>query len=439
MLGISNKMKTLTLQTFYDQQWLDIALLQFNEDYQIVNFAYQTDYITQFFGETGARAVSVNYPVDFFIEQPAEQWQFFLNDIIPAGANRRYWLETLDIKHLPPYQQTYLLLKHGAIAPIGNLRIKEAVPESVEKRSFSLEIVKNRQSDFLEYAHQSGAIVGGATGAGGEAPKLLLRRLADTVWIDNQQDGTGSDDYYLVKYPRGNYSPLDCDILRAEFYYYQELSDLGFSTIDTNKMKLEEGRHYPSLWLPRFDIVRENEVNERYAVESIYSMLNKHGGLLDQERTLRQLIEKMQQSCLIMPNIADFVLEWVQRDLLNIAFGNSDNHGRNTAFLRNRSQIWLAPIFDFAPMRADPEGIIRTMTWQKACEFAGEYHFEYIAESLSDLVKPDILLEELRKLAIKLVNLKERLQQRGVPKSILDFPAIGFDYLPEKLQRWGLV
>ena len=35
-----------------------------------------------------------------------------------------------------------------------------------------------------------------------------------------------------------------------------------------------------------------------------------------------------------------FVIEWVKRDILNIAFGNSDNHGRNTAFLRDDNNIW---------------------------------------------------------------------------------------------------
>ena len=39
-----------------------------------------------------------------------------------------------------------------------------------------------------------------------------------------------------------------------------------------------------------------------------------------------------------------FVIEWVKRDILNIAFGNSDNHGRNTAFLRDENKIWLSPM-----------------------------------------------------------------------------------------------
>ncbi|QPB43687.1 type II toxin-antitoxin system HipA family toxin [Rodentibacter haemolyticus] len=431
-------MNNLTLQIFSESQWVDVAILRFDTDYKLIDIQYENDYVLRFFDEAGSSAISINYPVDFFIERHLD-WHTFLDDIVPAGASRRYWLEALAIQDLSSHQQNYLLLKHGAISPIGNLRIKEALPPEIEKRDFPLEAVLNRQSDFLEYAHQSGAIVGGATGAGGEAPKLLLRRKAQQVWIDNLQTGQENDDYYLVKFPRGKRTPLDCDILRAEFYYYQEIASMGFSTIDTHKMQLEEGDRYPSLWLPRFDSVQKNEKTDRLAVESVYSMLQKRGGELDQEKTVRQLIQKMVLSGLVMPDIEAFITEWLKRDLLNIAFGNSDNHGRNTSFLRNETHIWLAPIYDFAPMRADPDGIIRTMTWGRKWEQAGEYDFEGICELFADLASPEILFRSLQQLALDLVDLKARLTKRGVPQAILTFPAIGFDYLPEKLQRWKLL
>lgn len=443
MSDISVKNKKLTLQTYVDNLWRDMAELYFNAQYELESMEYLTDYAVDFFGQANARSISINYPVNVFIDH-ADKLMTTLADIIPAGASRRYWLEALDIKHLSISHQNYLLLKNGAISPIGNVRVKEAVPEIQSERYFPLNVVQNRQSDFLEYANQTGAMVGGATGAGGEAPKLLLKCQDKQVWIDNLQLCLDCDTAYLVKYPRGNYSELDCDILRAEYHYYHELRALGFSTIDTDLMKLEEGERYPSLWLPRFDMKFKDGKWERYAMESVYSMLQKYGGNLDHEQTIRNLLNIISASQ--FSNDFDnrhFVIEWVKRDLLNIAFGNSDNHGRNTAFLRDDNRIWLSPIYDFAPMRADPEGIIRTTTWAKngdnPQEFAGEYRFDKIADGLSDLIEPDILLRELRMLATQLVDLKSRLMKRGVPKSILDFPAIGFDYLPEKLQRWGLV
>ena len=74
-----------------------------------------------------------------------------------------------------------------------------------------------------------------------------------------QQNFEQPDQYYLVKFPRNNRSEIDCNILRAEYYYYRELHDLGFDTIVVNRMKLIEGRQYPSLWLPRFDTEWQNE------------------------------------------------------------------------------------------------------------------------------------------------------------------------------------
>lgn len=62
-------------------------------------------------------------------------------------------------------------------------------------------------------------------------------------------------------------------------------------------------------------------------------------------------------------NVEDLVIEMIQRDLLNIAFGNSDNHGRNTALIKRPEAIWLSPLYDFAPMKADPEGIVRVTQW----------------------------------------------------------------------------
>ncbi|MFA0521887.1 type II toxin-antitoxin system HipA family toxin, partial [Vibrio sp. 10N.222.55.E8] len=71
---------------------------------------------------------------------------------------------------------------------------------------FSVDDVKNRAGDFLDYAQQRGAAAGGATGAGGEAPKLILRYGFDhgsgseKIWIDPYQDDNSNHDlHYLVK------------------------------------------------------------------------------------------------------------------------------------------------------------------------------------------------------------------------------------------------
>lgn len=161
-------------------------------------------------------------------------------------------MDYLGLHALPAGRQDAELLAHGTIAPVGNLRIKEAVPDAaakktLEERRFPMQSVVERQGDFLEYAQQMGSASGGATGAGGEAPKLLLRLTEDEqVWIDTWQDDPHQPDLpMLVKFPRGSRSSDDCDILRAEYHYYQELTSLGVETINTAQMRLVEGERYP--------------------------------------------------------------------------------------------------------------------------------------------------------------------------------------------------
>lgn len=138
-------------------------------------------------------------------------------------------------------------------------------------------------------------------------------------------------------------------------------------------------------------------------------------------------------------DIPGFVTEWVRRDLLNIIFGNSDNHGRNTAFVKAENQIMLSPVYDFAPMKADPEGIPRTLKWSLSCESGGDYNFNTIAQTLAEWIPPATLLDALHETAVQLIDLPERLAARGVPEQIMEMPAMGFRYIPDKLSRWGLL
>ena len=137
--------------------------------------------------------------------------------------------------------------------------------------------------------------------------------------------------------------------------------------------------------------------------------------------------------------ITEFVIEWVRRDLLNIAFGNSDNHGRNTSFIKSNNFVSLAPIYDFAPMKADPEVISRTFTWGHNMERGGRYNFPLIADHLKQWVEPDILLAALQDTAKQLIDLKLRLEQRGVPESIINYSSIGYANLETKFKTWGLL
>ncbi|OOE33416.1 toxin HipA [Salinivibrio kushneri] len=453
-------MEALNVQAFIKGEWVDVGTISFPKSHQhnfrVTELHYLSDYALAHHDQDDYHAVSINHPVSFFFDDMGKPgWLRFLDDIMPSGASRRYWVKHLDIEDLSVDEQNYILLKFGTMSPIGNLRIKDSLPERYDVADnlyFSVDDVKNRAGDFLDYAQQRGAAAGGATGAGGEAPKLVLRCGFDhhagceKIWIDPYQDHNHNHDaHYLVKYPRGARSPIDCNILRAEFHYYHELSEMGVETISIDGMRLEEGLSYPSLWLPRFDVQVNHQQIERLGMESVYSMLNKGAGVtLDHETTIRTLIRKITNSHTVqdqgyMFNSQEFVIEWVKRDLLNVLFGNSDNHGRNTSFLKADGVIKLAPVYDFAPMKADPEGIPRTTKWKAPLEVGGTYDFVAIADTLSDLVPKDVLLKELKVTASKCIGLKQRLALRGVPEQILEMPAIGFNHLSQKLANWGLL
>lgn len=443
-------MHELTLQTYFDGGWHDAAVLTFNSDYDTASLAYESGYGFDSLDDASFKAVSFNYPVSLFSSIHNEVWLYFLDDICPSGASEKHWVTTLGIKHLSGKEKRYQLLLHGAAAPIGNVRIKEAyellLPAPNVVTRFSIDEVKDRASDFLTYANSRGAVVAGATGAGGEAPKVLVRMQSDErVWIDTYQDNnTCTDQHYLVKYPRGTRTSDDCDILRAEYHFYQELKDMGFETIDTSTMKLIEGTHYPSLWLPRFDVgLNRHGFIERYGIESVYSVLKKEAGShLNHIEVIDGLIASSKQ--LVLENNCLFdeqqlVIDWVTRDLLNIVFSNVDNHCRNTAFIKRDNTICLAPIYDFAPMKVDPAGIARTTTWKTPMEIGGEYDFLAISQALQHHICPDRLLASLQQTSQQLLGLDERLKNRGVPKRILEYPAIGFRGLEDKFERWGLI
>lgn len=94
---------------------------------------------------------------------------------------------------------------------------------------------------------------------------------------------------------------------------------------------------------------------------------------------------------------------------------------------------------DYAPMRADPEGVTRTTQWGPPLEAGGEYDWYAVAKSLSDLMEPEQLMEALRQLACDLEGLDERLALRGVPSRILDMPTVGLRTLSTRFKRWGLL
>lgn len=442
----------LTLQSYLDHQWCDAIVLNIEKPELgragPATLEYQQDYALRHFQQRGLPACSLNWPVELALISRSKQWFAFLDDILPSGAGRKIWVERLGIGNLGANAQDAELLRQGTIAPVGNWRVKEAV-EALDAQNFSkglrfdLKLAADRDTDFLDYANSMGAISGGASGAGGEAPKFLVRRdELNQVWIDAHQDDPHSMDRpYLVKFPRNRRTEEDQDILRGEYFYYQELADLGIPTVDTQAMQLIEGERSPSLWLPRFDIEVAHDGIRRYGMESVYSIMKAQPGQhLNQFQVVRTLAAVLKDEPGVSQN--DLVFDYLRRDFLNVCFGNSDNHGRNTAVIKTPLGMRLSPVYDFAPMKADSEGITRVATWggsPELYELGGQFNWMAIAQALGELTDPDQLIDQLRKLATKIEGLRDRLAARGMPESLLNRPALGLSGLDARLKKWELI
>lgn len=422
-----------TLEALLDGSWHRAATLEFPEesagDQGRCYFEYGYDFLERWLGTNRCDvAASMALPLEFG-PTSLPTWPAFLDDLRPMGNARRWWLERLNLPDTPA--SDFRLLTHGTVAPVGNLRIAEAVPPKGEPpRRFSAQQVIDREQDFIAWAADHGAQVGGATGAGGDSPKLLLRRDADEVWIDVWQDEPENPAaHVLVKFARSK-RERDRLILRSESVYAQALVKLGVSALEG--VELHEGEAGPSLWLPRFDVRRHEGREVRLGVESMFSLLGARPGARlrhqDVLLALRRFVPPTDWPRLL--------LEYVQRDVLNLVFGNSDNHGRNTALLKRADSVWLAPVYDFAPMTMDLEGITRTTQWH-GFEKGGEVDWRGLLPTFQE--DEAFVRAGLRDLAERLVSLPTLLRDLGLPRETLEFPALGLSQTEARLRTWGLL
>lgn len=318
---------------------------------------YDFDYLASLpsFDARDHRAVSCRYPVSYSVHAE-ETWPAFLLDVIPSGAARRYWERELGLPNTP--SSDWAILLRGGSNPPGNLRVQEAAlaldaPSS--HPGFARHDVLDRADTFIEYARAEGASVAGGSGAGGDAPKFLLREDHDGRW---HADGALSDGCttrsWIVKFPR---SPRLADrlVLQAEAAWYRLAERLGARVLGPLTWERD------ALFVPRFDRPREPDGSIlRLGMESLCSLagVSDFGVSVDKERLAQSLAR-------FVTNPVRELREFLLRDVLDVALGNTDNHARNTAVLKTPDgKIELTPLYDFAPMVFDPQGIARVCRWQ---------------------------------------------------------------------------
>ncbi|MFJ4390689.1 type II toxin-antitoxin system HipA family toxin [Pseudomonas soli] len=440
-------MHRLTLQLHDDGKWQDALAMTFAQpEHSLASpceFGYLSDYVRanpDGYDSLFCQAASARLPVDFgshrLLHAPA-----FLYDIAPAGAAKRFLLKHIGRERPAGMGEDLFLLARSTPAPIGNLRIKESFEQLdlANPIGFIREDVVSRDQRFLEYAYEQGAAIGGATGAGGEAPKLLMTEdesgqlYPDAVLADEH-----ARRHWFIKFARNQALVDDQEILRAEHLYYKALQRLGIDTVASEHMALEEGRK-PSLWMERFDRQVSAEGVQRLAVESIYSLCGvtepgSRMGHLEVIDTLAALWREAGQSDQVPGLIADYL----RRDLINKILGNADNHGRNTAIIRTRDAVRMAPIYDLAPMVMDQEGVTRTTKWPATIERAGEIDWLSVCNALATFMDPEQAYQRLREDARQLLALPDILSEMGLASRVMNHPAIALGKLERRMAEWGL-
>jgi serine/threonine-protein kinase HipA len=338
---------------------------------------YFTEWAFEHLQMRDAHAWSSRIAVDLAAFE-APTWPVFLIDMLPQGFGREELLRRLDISHLAREEADWRLLKAGAGNPIGNLRIKEAAEvlaaDNAPLRGFTDEEVASRGDAFTEYLAANGLFVAGSSGVQGEWPKVLLTRAEDgLLYLDHTLPDERAREHFIVKFGRGTDVTL-ATILHHEAVYMDLAKMLGLRV------------HAPlvprqrTLFIPRFDRKVTDGGVKRYAQESIASLTGMpgFGAVPSHDQVCVQLLEQCTH-----PE-AD-VLEYLKRDVANIALGNKDNHARNTAVQRDFDKnVNLSPLYDFAPMYLHPDGIARRIRWEE--EQGGEPDWRQVVDRLVALV-----------------------------------------------------
>jgi serine/threonine-protein kinase HipA len=351
-----------TLQLFADGRWRDAAGVMLlsppDRGWQARTYTgYAVEWAVDWAGRRDAHALGSLFPVGL---QPwkLEHWPVFLLDLLPQGYGRGELLHQLGLPETAQISADWALLNAGAGNPIGNLRVKEAaewlLARTEAPHGFSDDEVAARSDDFTDYLSMHGLFVAGSSGVQGEWPKILLTRGKDgLLYLDHALPDAEAAQHYIVKFGRGANAAL-ASILRHEAPFMTIAAHLGLRV--HKPLELRER----ALFIPRFDREVTDAGVLRHGQESLAALMGLPGFGVAPPHD--DVVARLAKTC---TEPAAEVLEYLRRDVANLAFGNKDNHARNTALQRFASgQIRLTPLFDFAPMYLHPDGIARRMRWK---------------------------------------------------------------------------
>lgn len=354
--------ESCTIQVFHDADWHDAARVRLlgpvSGGWRAATFTdYEVGWAAAHTGKRGSIALSARWPVDFY-EQSIPRWPGFLIDMLPHGPGRQFLLQRLRLRPHSEDRSDWLTLVHGGSNPIGNLRVKEAAAtaSAAPSRRLALEDeeIGRMGVELFSYLRAKDIDVTGAACLQGEWPKLLLTRGSDgLLYLDNTLPDDEAVQHYIVKFDPATGRELST-ILDHELVYMHLAELLGL------RVHAPLQRQGSALFIERFDrSVGEGGVL-RFGQESVASLAGRpgFGDTVNHDDVCKALLQ-------YSTSPEDDVLEYLKRDVANLALGNKDNHARNTAVQHfSDGTTRLSPLFDFAPMYLHPDGISRRLRWE---------------------------------------------------------------------------
>ncbi len=433
-----------TIQLHADGSWQDVGSVSLlgaeNEGWRAKTYSgYAVEWAFEHSGARGAQALCAQWPVGL---EPLEQphWPPFLIDMLPQGFGRQELLRRIGLSASADLVADWKLLLVGAGNPIGNLRVKEAAAwlsaHAGAQRGFTDDEVAERGDEFSEYLASHGLFAAGSSGVQGEWPKVLLTRAQDgLLYLDHTLPDASAQEHFIVKFGRGTDRQL-ASILRHEAPYMDIASRLGLRVHAPLVLRNR------ALFIPRFDRpVRQGSV-VRLAQESIATLTGMPGfdSVPSHDRVCLELIRWCTDP-------QDEVLEYIKRDVANLALGNKDNHARNTAVQRDfDGGIALCPLYDFAPMYLHPDGIARRIRWEgndagrpdwsrvldKVCEMATQVQSERRRKGPGS-VKRKFLVEGLKQMVPALDRIATEGERLGLDADVLNHLRPGIEARAKEL------
>ena len=436
----------LTVQIHHGGSWHDAATLAVDDIQGGIRSPTTVDYEAGYFVEHGSvafaedrpvidwRAISVNYPIDLNGRR-TEHWAPFLLDLLPQGHARRHLAEIL--RHNPDDETiVYDLLLRGAGCPVGNMRIKEAWENERERlkgktvKGMTTQDVFDRSRTFRSVAERFALVASGSSGVQGEWPKILMTQAADELWYpDPVVADENARQHVIVKLTRGKWTE-DRLILEAEAPYIEVARAFGL------RVGAPLTHRDDTLVIPRFDRRAADGRTVRLGQESLVSALGvaEYGHNESHEAYIAVL-----HRCCTDPKTE--IIEYVLRDALNRAMGDTDNHGRNTALQKCADgTIRLTPRFDFAPMLMDPSGIIPHSRWRCLRNAGLDYRADLICDAVGEVTGEqaiaDAVADALTDRADMMADLQDVAMRHRVPRQVIERAFSGANEVAEGLRAF---